>query len=111
MLSLRESIELLKPPRVDDVYRVFARIARVAEELGCKAFLIGSVARGEALPSSDIDVLIVCRELPKSMIDRGRLKTLIEDKAGLPPINNVHIELVTEELAKYYLKFTNTLGS
>ncbi|MBS7645731.1 MAG: nucleotidyltransferase domain-containing protein [Candidatus Bathyarchaeia archaeon] len=35
--------------------------------------VFGSVARGDAKPSSDIDVLVVARNMPKSMMERMEL--------------------------------------
>lgn len=52
----------------------YADVARgVLEENLLSVALFGSVARGEAGPHSDIDLLIVCRELPKGMFKRHRL--------------------------------------
>lgn len=39
----------------------------------------GSVARGETKKSSDIDLLVVIEELPKSRLSRGRLFDAVED--------------------------------
>lgn len=52
----------------------YARVAR--EVLGdslTSVVLFGSVARGEAGYSSDIDLLVVCRELPRGAFRRRRL--------------------------------------
>jgi predicted nucleotidyltransferase len=52
----------------------YAQLAR--EHLGTNLIsvaLFGSVARGEATPSSDIDLLIVCEDLPKGMFKRHAL--------------------------------------
>lgn len=49
----------------------YAQLAK--ENLGANLVsvaLFGSVARGEAKPTSDIDLLIVCEDLPKGMFKR-----------------------------------------
>jgi len=49
----------------------YAHLAK--ENLGANLVsvaLFGSVARGEAKPTSDIDLLIVCEDLPKGMFKR-----------------------------------------
>jgi len=52
----------------------YAQLAK--ENLGANLVsvaLFGSVARGEAKPNSDIDLLIVCEDLPKGMFKRHAL--------------------------------------
>ena len=52
----------------------YAQLAK--EHLGTNLIsvaLFGSVARGEAKPNSDIDLLIVCEDLPKGMFKRHAL--------------------------------------
>lgn len=57
--------------------QIAEKYAEVAEEvLGenlVSIALFGSVARGEAGPSSDIDLFIVCRHLPRGMFKRHKL--------------------------------------
>lgn len=42
--------------------------------------LFGSVARGEARPDSDIDLLVVCEELPEGRLARRALVEAAEDR-------------------------------
>ncbi len=67
-------------------------------------YLFGSVVRGEAIASSDIDILIVARNLPKSMIKRSELKEEILEKAGLPTIHPFEIHLVDVDEAETYFR-------
>ena len=76
--------------------------------MGCRAHLIGSHARGRAVQASDIDILVVCRELPASMLERGRMKAEMLEKAGIPVEEDVHIELVGEVDAWFYLERSAT---
>jgi len=54
------------------------------------------------VPASDIDILVVYRSLPASMIERGRVKVELLEKAGIPYYEDVHIELITERDMWYY---------
>jgi len=101
---------LLRPERVVkllarklDPLEVFERVKNVVESLGCRAYLIGSCAKGRAVPSSDVDILVVCKKLPRSMLERGKIKAWILEKAGIPDYEDVHIELVEEKDKWYYL--------
>lgn len=66
------------------------RYAEIAEEvLGenlTSVVLYGSVARGEASPGSDIDLLIICRELPEGIFRRYEVlepvRTRIQPELG-----------------------------
>lgn len=78
-------------------------VVRAAEEVlgGCEVYAFGSVVEGSWTGGSDVDILIVCKDLPK---DRGSLKALIEERAGLPLAHPFEIHLVTEEEVEWYRK-------
>ena len=78
------------------------RVAKAASKIGCKVFVLGSRVEGKASPSSDVDVLIVCRKLPKSAFERARIKARIEEEAGLPPVHPFEIHLISEDELKWY---------
>jgi predicted nucleotidyltransferase len=61
------------------------RIAEAASHvLGeCEVFTFGSVVEGRATGGSDVDILVVSRNLPQG--DRSHLKALIEERAGCRP--------------------------
>ena len=105
MSSLEKLVRLLASDRVD-VYEAFERVRAVVEDMRCRAVLIGSRAGGRATPVSDIDILIICKTLPNSMLEIGKMKAEIMDRANIDICSNVHIEIVTEEYAKYYLRST-----
>ena len=108
MSSLEDLARLLASSR-DDVSEVFERVRAVVEDMGCRAVLIGSRAEGRAVPVSDIDILVICKTLPHSMLEIGKMKAEIMDRANIDVCSDVHIELVTESYAKYYLhKQSNT---
>jgi len=70
----------------------------------CKVFVFGSVVEGKATGGSDVDILIICRNLPESRKERAEIIVKIEEEAGLPLYHPYEIHLVTEEEAKWYFK-------
>jgi len=64
--------------------RLAEQYARVASEvLGenlTSVYLFGSVARGEAGPESDIDLLVICRHLPEGAFRRRRVLEPIRER-------------------------------
>ncbi len=104
MLNLEKVIKLLKENKDKaKVLEIFERIRKISESLGCKVYLIGSWAEGKATPSSDIDILVICKKLPRSMLERGKIKAEIMEKASVPQCEDVHIELISEREQWYYL--------
>jgi hypothetical protein len=60
----------------------------------------GSVVEGKVTESSDVDVLIVVDSLPLDAWKRAKIKSEIEEKAGLPPIHPVQMHLITWKEAR-----------
>lgn len=85
-----------------------AKIREAANEilssdlLGIYAF--GSAVTDRLVASSDVDILIVAKNLPKSIIGRSEIKERIVYEAGLPLVHPFEIHLVGEEEAKIYFK-------
>lgn len=67
-------------------------------------YVFGSAATGRLVASSDVDILIVAKNLPKSVIGRSNMKEGIVSKAGLPLIHPFEIHLADEDEAKTYFK-------
>jgi predicted nucleotidyltransferase len=75
-------------PGPGDLNRELRRLAEeyalaAREALGdnlVSVVLFGSVARGGAAPGSDIDLLVVCRELPEGAFRRRRLVEPVEER-------------------------------
>lgn len=82
------------------------RVIDVIRELvpDAKVYLIGSVARGEAIGSSDVDLLVVSEHAPESPREQARLKTLIEERAGLPLYHPLEIHFTKPLSASLYLR-------
>ncbi|MEM4229421.1 MAG: nucleotidyltransferase domain-containing protein [Thermoproteota archaeon] len=66
-------------------------------------YIFGSLVRNEALAGSDIDILIMAKELPNSLIERVKIKMDILEEAGLPLVHPFEIHLVNEDEAEIYL--------
>ncbi|MFH0800491.1 MAG: nucleotidyltransferase domain-containing protein [Pseudomonadota bacterium] len=66
--------------------------------------LFGSVARGEANPSSDIDLIIIMRSLPDGRLARNRIMEPIEEKLE-GEFDDLRHEGIFSEL-NYFLKTT-----
>jgi len=68
----------------EELKRLAERYAQLAKShLGenlVSIALFGSVARGEATPYSDIDLLVVCRDLPRGMFKRHALLEPIKER-------------------------------
>lgn len=82
------------------------RIADVVEEVipDVEVYVIGSVIRGNSTGGSDVDVLLVSEHMPNKLIDRAKLKALIEEKLGLPYYHPFEMHLLRLEEAEYYIK-------
>jgi len=89
---------------VEDWERWAKRIGAAAKEvLGeCEVYVFGSVAEGRWAGGSDVDILVVCRKRIRSNKERGELKALIEERAGLPLFHPFEIHVVDEEEAEWY---------
>ena len=84
--------------RVKDVIKKYLSDAKV--------YVFGSVVEGRYTGASDIDILIVSKDAPRSRRDRIKLQLLIEDALGLnfPRPNPLELHIVTPEEAEWYFK-------
>jgi len=82
--------------------KILEDVTQSAKEVLGEAHVVafGGVAEGKATASSDIDILIVAEHLPSDAWKRAKVKSTIEEKAGLPPIHPVQIHLITWREAK-----------
>ena len=83
-------------------------IANAVKELISEAevYVIGSVARGDYVAGSDVDVLVISRRVPEKLSERGRIKVLIEERLNLPYYHPFEIHLVRPEEVESYLRRT-----
>jgi len=55
----------------------------------------GSVVEGKAVATSDLDILVIAKDIPRSAWSRAQIKSKIEEVAGLPPLHPIQIHLTT----------------
>ena len=67
-----------------------------------KVYVFGSAVRGELTAISDIDILIVSKRVPRSFMERVKLKLKIMDSSSLPDHSPFELHLVNEREAKLY---------
>jgi len=72
-----------------------------------KIYLFGSFAEGKHLPSSDIDVLIVSKNMPKNVSERSKIKVKVWKKIGV--FSPFELHLVNGEEFKWYKRFVKKL--
>ncbi|MBS7655803.1 nucleotidyltransferase domain-containing protein [Candidatus Bathyarchaeota archaeon] len=82
------------------------KIAEAAKTLmpDARIYIFGSIVKGEAVGGSDIDVLIISKDIPKSNIERAKIKIKIEEFSKLPSHSPFEFHLANEEEMKWYLK-------
>lgn len=84
--------------QLTEQWRLWSKqIGEAAREIlgECSVYVFGSVAKGEYIGGSDVDILIVSNKLPSSGKSRCEIKALIEEKANLPPYHPFEIHLAT----------------
>ena len=68
-----------------------------------EVYAFGSAVRGEATPSSDVDLLIVVNGTIPSLKVRNRMMMMVEEAAGLGDFHPFEIHVVgSEEAAPYF---------
>ena len=89
-----------------DWQRYGLEIKKYAQEIlkDAKVYIFGSIIDGTYNPSSDIDVLIVSKSLPKDEEKRREIKIKIKSK--IDPFSPFQLHLATpEEFENWYLRF------
>lgn len=81
-----------------------SRIATIARNIlrDTEVYVIGSIARGDYVGSSDVDVVIVSPNTPNGALSRAEVKALIEKMLDLPYYHPFEIHLLKPEEAIYY---------
>lgn len=83
-----------------------SKVVNVIKELlpDAEIYVIGSVAEGNAIGLSDLDLLVVSNNIPLKPKETAQLKALIEEKAKLPLYHPLEIHLAKPKESKKYLK-------
>ncbi len=82
------------------------RVAKAIREIWpeAEAYLVGSVARGEAIGSSDVDLLVVLDNPPETPREQAQARVLIEEKAGLPDYNPLDLHFTSRSMRDEWLR-------
>ncbi len=83
------------------------KIANAAKEVlgDANIYLFGSVAEGEATPSSDVDIMIVTRgENVATGRKRAEVIAEIEERAGLPFVHPFEFHLMSKDEFERWVK-------
>ena len=82
------------------------RVAEAAEMILPKSevYVFGSVVAGDYTGGSDIDILIISDTMVEGLLRRAELKSLIEERAKLPPTHQIQIHLAKRGEAENYIK-------
>ncbi len=67
-------------------------------------YIIGSIAREEAIAASDLDLLVISQKIPEKPLERAKLVATIEERAKLPLYHPVEFHLIKPKDKQAYLK-------
>jgi uncharacterized protein len=84
-----------------------SKIAKSARrELGpsTEVYVFGSAVRGEAVAASDVDILVIVDRPLSSVIERNKIRMMIEDAASLPDVHPFEFHVVTRDEAELYFR-------
>ncbi|MBO3802203.1 MAG: nucleotidyltransferase domain-containing protein [Candidatus Brockarchaeota archaeon] len=69
-----------------------------------KIYVFGSVVKGESTGGSDVDVLIVSKNVPRNNLERAKIKVKIEELSNLPLYHPFEFHLANEDEGERYFK-------
>jgi predicted nucleotidyltransferase len=97
-------IERAKIAKEWNIY--LSKIAETVKTLmpHARIYIFGSLVKGNAVGGSDIDVLVVSKNMPKSNIERAKIKVKIMELSKLPWHSPFELHLADEKEMKWYLK-------
>jgi predicted nucleotidyltransferase len=96
---------LVKRAEMVKNWRKYAvRIAEAVRTIlpGSRIYVFGSVVKGESTGGSDVDILIFSESLPRSNLERAKIKVKIEELSNLPPYHPFEIHLADREEGEWY---------
>ncbi|MEM3712847.1 MAG: nucleotidyltransferase domain-containing protein [Thermoproteota archaeon] len=67
-----------------------------------KIYVFGSVVKGEHTGGSDVDILIVSKDVPKSNLEKAKIRLRIEELANLPLYHPFEFHIVNKEEGEWY---------
>lgn len=88
-------------------WKVWAKkIANAAKTImpDAEVYVFGSVIMGDATGGSDIDMLIVSKNISEKALERAKIKVEIEEMAGLPLYHPIEMHLATKDESEQYFR-------
>ncbi len=101
---IREVVE--EERKYFDEYRKYAKKIKEivkTEFQDVKVLVFGSVVEGKHTPSSDIDVLVISDEMPKSLDGKAKIRAKILKEIGVESPFEIH--LVNSKEFEWYKRF------
>jgi len=97
---LEESLSIYKI--LEDWKDIVKALTNSAKEILGDAEVVpfGSIVEGKATATSDLDILVIVKDLPKSALNKAQIIGKIEEATGLPPIHPIQIHLATWQEAE-----------
>lgn len=91
---------------IRDWRRWVEEIARIIEDIApdARIYVVGSIARGDYIASSDVDILVVSQNIPERVTERAGIKALVEERLGLPYYHPFEIHVLRPEEAEIFLR-------
>jgi len=84
--------------------KLIAIAAREIISNDVEVYVIGSIAEGDYVAGSDVDILIISSKVPERPSERSKIKVLIEERLKMPYYHPFELHIVRPEEAELYLK-------
>lgn len=84
------------------IVRIYSVVKSILPD--ARLYVFGSFVKGEAVGGSDVDVLIVSENIPKSNFEKAKIKVKIEELANLPLHHPFEFHIVSTEEARWYFE-------
>lgn len=99
--ELLKRAEMVKDWRTH-IYKIVGAIKKVLPD--AEIYVFGSVLRNEIAGGSDVDVLVISPSMPKSGLERAKLKMKAVELSGLPSYHPFEIHMMSDKEAERYLR-------
>jgi predicted nucleotidyltransferase len=86
--------------------KIVKKVAK-AELKDARVFVFGSVIKGTYTPASDVDILVVSKNMPEKNAERARIKAKIWEKIGI--FSPFEIHMASEKEFEWYRIFAKEM--